>query len=684
MQSWIAKQAPGEQARGVPHRWRLAAAGLALAATLVLAGVAQAQDKYPGGWVLMPVGSSPVVLLSTTADATIYEQAPEVFTDVQAVYRVHNNDKRQPQKLTVAFPGYAVEGPAPQGVTLTAAGHEVTLRKAETQWWLADVTLQPDERLSLTLKYTAPLGNGPFVQFRYPLDLIAKTWVGNLESARFTLAFSEPPNPQSWIRLTPDNYDLTAEAITWSFDAVDPKEPIDYIFLRPSLWERLRKARQTAVAPDAQAPAAVALGDIYVELASAGDSAIFDRYFPLAVAAYNQAQAKAPADASAYLALAKLYRLRAERSTPPDPSYLGLATTQLANALENGVQDPAIAESVVKDFTTLMEAARQDGDFDTANTYLRRLDMLASHLPSLLDNASLVNERRRLAIDWAGQVLAEQGPAPARAVLGESLGAGIAQPPGARFAHISGIQVKTDTQLGRRRLEITVAPREGGESLVQSLHDAFAASGAGAVTLTSTQPPVIQVDLNFGDAGELRDRQERLAAALTDEPEWAGLKAMLELDRLQWRRTDEGWRVVDSWNEEISLVQAAASLEDQAQALDRAAAGMDVTDSLNALLADLWRAEAQTWRRLAENTRSQYTLTMQPEPGAPIVRSWAIAGGAATTMTGAATQYRPFPYVWGVAGVYALFILVTGSLWWRRRRKTAKRPAPRSTPAGRR
>ncbi len=664
-----------------PHRWKFVLVGTVLAMWWSLAGVANGQEGYPGGYVLVPVGRTPIVLLSTTADVTIYEQTPQVFIDVQAVYRLHNRDKRQAQKLTVAFPGYAVDGPAPQGVTLTASGREVAFREADTQWWLADVTLQPDERASLVLKYTDPLGEGPLVSFRYPLDVVSKAWPGNLESARFTLAFNEPPNPQSWIKLTPDNYSLTAESINWSFDAVDPQAPIDYMFLRPSLWERLRKARQAAVAPDAPAAAGVALGDVYVELASAGDDAIFDRYFPLAVAAYNQAQAKTPTDPAAYLALARLFRQRAGRATPPDPSYLALATNQLATALENGVQDPGITETVVKDYSDLIEAARQEGDFDAANTYLRRLDALASRVPAVLDNAVLIDERRRLAIDWAREVLADQGPAPARAVLEEGLGPGIAQPPNAQFAHLNGLQVKTDTQLGHRRIEITAAPREGGESLVQDLQNALTAAGAGTVTLASTQPPVIQVDLSFGDAGELRQRQQRLADSLTDEPEWAALKAMLEPERLEWRRNDVRWRSQDSWNEQVSLVDTAAVLGLQAQALDQAASNLDTADDLNALLADLWRAEAETWRRLGENNRTRFTLTLQPQPGAPIVRTWSIAVGESTTMTGTATQYRLFPYVWGVVAVYALFIMVTGLLWWRRRRAVLKRPPARTRPA---
>ena len=261
------------------------------------AAAAQAPDNYPGGFSLMPIDPGQVRLLSMTVDASIHEDGSQVFVDVQAAFRVHNQNRGERQTLTVAFPGYAVDGPQPEQVSLTVAGREVAYSAAATQWWVADIPLQADERLSLVLSYSVPLGSGPFVHWRYPLDLVSQEWPGVLESARVTLGFSEPPNPQSWLQLTPETYKLTAESITWSYDTTDPTEPIDYVFMRPSLWTQLRDARKAMIAPatGGSQASAIALGDVYTTLASsAGDPAIFQRYFPLAVVAIARRKALTP------------------------------------------------------------------------------------------------------------------------------------------------------------------------------------------------------------------------------------------------------------------------------------------------------------------------------------------------------------------------------------------------------
>ncbi|MCW5859736.1 MAG: hypothetical protein KIS63_15665, partial [Caldilineales bacterium] len=358
-----------------------------------LAPVAQAQEGYPGGYTLMPLEPGPVQLLSLMVDASIRDDGAQAVVDVQVVYRLHNTDKNQPRPLRVAFPGYAVEGPPPESFSLQAAGRDIALRQGQQQWWVAEVTLAADERLNLNLTYSTPLGAGPFVRFRYPLDLTARLWPGRLESARFTLGFTQPPNPQSWLQLTPETYKQTAESITWSYDTVDPDAPIDYWLMRPAIWEQLRAARQAAVA-SASAAAQFDLGAVYTQLATgAGEVAVFDRYFPLAVAAYHRAQELAPAEPAAYLALAELYRLRAARSDPPDPTFGALATAQLAAALENGVQDPSLAGQVAAEYADLIASARQRGDFAAAGAYLSRLEALASRSQAPLETEAIAAER---------------------------------------------------------------------------------------------------------------------------------------------------------------------------------------------------------------------------------------------------------------------------------------------------
>lgn len=655
-----------------------------LAVLLIWSGSVVAQEGYPGGYTLMPLDPGPVRLLSLMVDASIHDDGAQAVADVQAVYRLHNTDKNQPRVLRVAFPGYAVDGPPPESFALQAGGRDIALTRGQQQWWVADVPMGADERVNLTLNYSAPLGDTPFVRFRYPLDLTATLWPGRLESVRFTLSFAEPPNPQSWLQLTPETYKQTAESLTWSYDMVDPDTPIDYRLMRPALWQQLRAARQAAVASVEQpsepslalSAAQVELGNIYTRLAaSAADDAVFDRYFPLAVAAYHQAQTLAPSDPAAYLALADLYRQRAARSDPPDPAYSSLATELLATALENGVKDQALAQQVVAQYGDLIAAARQNGDFAAAGAYLARLEALAGRSQLPMETGVVSAERRRLAVDWAAAVLRQQGPAAARSVLADAIGAESTAALGLPFARVQSLQAAVSTQPGVRRMELAITPRPEGEALMQRLYNALTATGVATVTLTSTQPPVLRIDIPFADGEELGSRQQTLASAIDpSDPEWAGLRALLRPQELSWARIDDRWRLRDVYEETVSLAGAREVYEGQAQVLEAAAASVDPAHPLAAALPDLLRAEAEIWRTLGDNQGARFVLTVYPQPGAALERTWSIGGalsadgGDAVLMSGQAAQYRLERFAWAAAGVWLAALALAAVAWWGFRR----------------
>jgi hypothetical protein len=637
---------------------------------------AQEQVQYPGGYTLMPLDPGPVRLLSMTVDGNIRDDGEQAIAEVQVVFRVHNQDKKNNRTLTVAIPGYPAPKPLPKQLSFTTGGDEIPMRRGNQQWWLADIKLKPNQRRNLVLTYSASLGSAPFVRFSYPMELTAQVWPDRLNSARVTLTFSDPPNPQSWLKLTPEDYKLTAESIAWSYDTEDPKEPIDFVLMRPALWNRLHNARQAAVTANAPASAYMTLGDIYKELATtAGDRAIFERYFPLAVAAYSQAKITAPADPAPYLLLSRLYRTRAELDQPPDSTYVSLAVNELANALEHGVQDPEIVETVSQSFATLVARARLQGDFDTANSYLQRLDELAEASQVSLESDTIKEERRRLAIDWVTTVLQDQGPGPARAVFEEHFGQASSRPANARFARLNSLHIDTETESGKRVVTIEAAPRAEGEALVQTLYDALANTGVADVELYDEQPLSIRIDLPFEDANHLLDKQQTLAAAIPPEPEWTSLSNVLLPQSLTWTRTDEGWRTIENYEEHVSLIAALAEPGVQALALSQAASALDATNPLDGLRAQLWQAEADVWRRLAGNSGAHYALTLDPVPGPPVTQNWALEPGDQIVMAGSATRYQVMPYVLLGVAIYFAFIIITYALWrWGARPQSAQRP----------
>lgn len=641
---------------------------LLIALTWGPAGLVAAADAYPGGYTLMPLEPGPVRLLALMVDVTLSDDGRQAWADVQSVYKVHNTDKARPATLRVAFPGYAVEGIPAVPAELTAAGREVVIQPGRSQWWVGEIALAADERVNLVLTYRAPLGEGPFLHFRYPLDLAAQLWPGRLESARLTLAFAEPPNPQSWLRLTPPTYKLSAEAITWSYDAQDPDAPVDYVPMRPTVWAELRAARRAAAAAEASASAYKTLGDVYTRLAMAATPAGLEspltRYLPLAVAAYRQAITLAPTDPVAYTALSDLYRYRASRSESLDPTYLALATDVLALALENGVHDPIIAAAVERDLAALIEQARHRREFALADAYLARLDRLAAVGALPAQSASLAATRARLVGDWAAAVLQSEGPAAARALIEQKLPTVSVRPPSGGFARLSSLHLEITTRPGLRQMRLFLVPRRDGEALIQTLFDRLRTMEG--VTVPPTQPPTLVIELPFADATELDRRQRALAASLPAEPEWTVLAALWQPSALRWEEEDGFWRSRTRFRETVDLRPSLGIWEQQALVLENAAR-QPAADSLESLLRELWRHEAEQWRQLIANTDVQYTLVLDPEPGAPPVRSWTLRPGDALTMTGEATRYSLRRLAWIVGAAYFAFVLLTAIVWWHRR-----------------
>ncbi len=668
---------------GRTQRWLVLCGILATLFVGMQAVLAQEETEYPGGYTLLPLDPGPIRLLSMTVDISMRDDGDQAIAEVQAVFRVHNTDKANERTLTVAIPGYPAPKPAPSQLRFTVGGQDIATTPGFTQWWVADIDFKPDQRRNLVLTYSAPLGKGPFVSFSYPTDLTARLWPGALQSARVTLSFAEPPNPQSWLKLTPENYSLTAEAVTWSYDAVDPKNPIEYVFMRPTLWDELRAARQAAVAPGMTMQEHIALGDAYASLAyESSDAAIFDTYFPLAVAAYSQAQTINPDDSVSYLALSRLYRARAEQTQPANSAYVALSVNQLADALERGAQDSEIVEQVTDDFANLIARARLQGDFDTANSYFERLDDLAERSQIALETNIIAEERERLAIDWATTILRDEGAGPARVVVEQKFGVQAANPPGARFARLNSVFVNTETKPNLRTIFIEAATRVDSLTMVEELYQALEATGAANVTLASEQQPAfIIIDIPFGDGDELLNRQQTLAAAIPRHPEWTLLANVLSPQSLSWSQVEERWRTSDMYEENVSLVAAVAALGVQAQALDETASALDPSDPLDALRADIWRAEADVWRRLADNNRALFTLTLYPNPGAPTVQTWSLDPGEFAQMSGTAHRYKILPFVLVAVAVYALFVLIT-LLMWMASRRTKTASADKATKRG--
>ena len=652
-----------------------------LLAMIFVTSSSQAQSDYPGGYTVMPIDANQIVLLSMTVDVSFQDDGDTTFANVLVNYRLHNRDKAHSQKVQVAVPGYPAPKPPPTEISLLLNGKELNKKPGNTQWWVTTVALKPDTRANLVMSYRAPLGNESVVHFRYPLALTSVYWPGTLESARFSITFATPPNPQSWIALKPEGYDLTAEAITWSYDVTDPAEDIDYLFIRPSLWQKIQDARHAA-AVEKSAASYTALAAIYAQLAaSTKDPAIFERYYPLAVASYAQAQNIDPNDASSYVALAQLYQLQANLSPGDAASYISLALSELAEALKHGAGDETIRHEVEQGFLTLIDRARARGDYDAANTYFQRLDDLAQQIPGLVAPDVLQAERNNLALDWATQVLNDQGPAPAREVLSQLFDDKNLSPGGQdAFSRINSLYLDVHTEPHLRTIEINAAVR-GDTPILSQLAQLLANTQAANVSIKADDASMVHLEIPFSDANDLRTRLDVLARAVPAEPEWAMIRAAFQPTTLKWEQNTERWHTVETFEEHVTLVPVSVELGGQAVQLEQAADSLDQSDPLNVLLAKIWRQEASLWRKLGDNSNARYTLTLYPNPGAPQVQSWILLSGEERTMLGKATEYQLGTLFAVVLAAYLLFVLVSWLLLKRPRLSLKKRPQKKAPPA---
>jgi len=320
---------------------------------------------------------------------------------------------------------------------------------------------------------------------------------------------------------------------------------------------------------------------------------------------------------------------------------------------------------------SLMRDIRRRGKNKVAaqNCRKRKLDVIVTLEDTMSEmqraRDKLAEERRQLAIDWATTVLQDQGPGPAREGFEQSFGAGSSVPPTARFARLNSLHSNIETELGNRTITIEAAPRAGGVEMIRQLSEALQNVGVADVSFLDDQPAMIVIDLSFDSDDDLLEKQRALAAAVPPEPEWTLLSAVLLPQSLTWDREEERWVTTDTYSENVSLVASVADIGVEALALEQAANSLDLADPLNTLRATIWRAEADVWRRLAENNGARFTLIMDPSPGPPVAQTWSLDPGEQVLMTGSARQYHILPVILAAVGVYIAIVLISFLVWWR-------------------
>lgn len=635
----------------------LTAFALLLVMTPVRAALAQ---ESPGAPVLLtPVATTSAVLQTHTTDIQLEQAGASVVGTAQTLYRLRN-EGASPVSVTLRATSSTSLGtvPLPADLRITAGGSAVALEQGEGGPQVT-VSVPAGGRLDVRLSYTYNLGDASVIVARYPAGTLGN-WA---RSTSFRLAFLVPPSipEQAWLSITPEGWrygptesaDLTS--IRWLMEGNLPAA-FAFTFVNPALAQQELQLRTAASAGGVAEK--TALGNHYAELAEgAQDAATRERYYGQAMAAYSDAVAQGTAGgalsgdlARAYIGQARLFRQRIVASGGVSAEHARLlvdAGMKALSALPVDAPQRAEVEQWLSDGLALVLAdARARRDWAGALNTLAQMEANASTntAGTAFSVEAIAEERRRILFEQSLQLLEEGDRDAAIAVSGEGIVGPELQPPAEAQSLFASWQNTVTVSANGTTLEVAGLPAPGkyeaALAAAQSLADAWSESAGrtvGSVLLESpdandgSEPVRFSIRLPAGATGlalanstPLRSDWALLRVLLTQlAPEVSGDSSFLRRNLLlklplDLRTAGEQW------------LRLATDLEAQASALDTQGSPSDRSTSAAlevALKARVqaanYRAEANNWRSLVEN--SQVVTLLEGPRGAPSdARAWQV------------------------------------------------------------
>ncbi len=603
-------------------------------------------------------------------DATIQQEGERTWAAVQSWFRLQN-----PLTGTLAL-DTIVQGidttPAASAVTLTVdSAPQLLLPLNGTNHWRWQTALPGSGRLEPLLAYRVPLGDGALARFRYdPVN----GWGRAPGSLRVTVRFPDRVAADQLILVQPAGYTFDGNQLTWSYEGRAQPGAIDLLMLAPAAWRNLQTAQAAAASPSATAADYLTLGRWYHLLARADvgeGAALFDRYYPQAMAALTQAHNLAPDDPAPLRLLADLYLQQAARDT----TYRSLAAAVLAEARALGDDSPELQASLARLYLDLAHTAQADGSWRAAAQYLEDLARLdASAIPPDLQ-AEQQSRAQAVALAQAQEALARGDMAGARQILESTWGANALAVAGAPMASFLSQQAAVSLSNSQHVIDMTLAPRAAARdmaraTLQRAVADARTIPGVTAVLDERADLFQFGVTIPFSGAVELRDKRRHLADLIAAEPDLALLHALLGAHAVDVTRTPETLWQVQYLTDTLDLPAAFQAWTGHAaryqQAIDEL--GRTPPDDPAAALAPvqraLWKAEAAAWQDLAANSEVRYRAALTRTTGPQLEQTW--VGGLAEPLS---IQLRASDWrievVLAAGAVLMLLVMMVAWLFWR-------------------
>ncbi len=596
-------------------------------------------------------------------DVTISPADTGVALEVRTRTRLRNPEKKTTLERRVTFPGLPVSN-------VRIGSQNSGLHRAEgDDPWLLTMAPEGDAIIEATQYLAAP---GPLVQLELDWGALAP-WGSPLGSVRLTLHFSGGVDSEQLLSVDPAPTQSDTLQLTWSHEKLRPAGKVQVLFIAPSFWRALQKARGAAAQPGAGA-------DAFLALAAAARPLITAEGMPQAMAqaldaeclaALRQAVAAAPDQARPHAELGAYLRTHAAGR----PAALAEAVSELKAAFDLAPNDARIREQLLGTLEEHIAACRKAGD---------RRGLLAAL--DVAESLGTGNSPERAAgyTDLAVSLIDEGRLDEAEAAIVTGFGQAALH----RYAFLrprfTSVTAEVETRGGRRTVHstLTVAPgmeeeaRREAAALVDALHRAGIAEAA-----WSSDGAHITIDLGvpFEDSASLRSATLSIARSLPADADPALVfvtaaagPGNISYDYTMGRRAD-----YLSYAESVDLTPAQERLERLLERLqvERAEAEAQTEDPIESArrrwALSLVKAYERGWQSLVRGSRATFRLLPPEDIIAP---QWAIAWGEERTLgwsTSIPRSERLLPYVAVLTG--ALLALVSGLAIWRGRRHVRRR-----------
>ncbi len=526
-------------------------------------------------------------------------------------------------------PGYTVDakwrfaapagGSAAANIVLPIWAKTVQIDRHFASAWndsTRELTLRSAQRVWLTAHQQEALPKQPIQKWKISFDQLA-SWPSPFRSARLTLHFPQTVTDDIFLRIRPGGYQFTGKALYWLYEDQRPPNGFDIVLIRPSFWLRLQKEREAAATEDMEAVNRLGKDAAMLALSPNLPGVYFDRYFQEALAAFLKVTEQQPQNSAAWLQLARLYQAEGQHYSSQWQSDLALSAEALRKGWLAGQQDAQMQNQLIATYKKLIQQSQDNGDFSGALLLLDQLTQLAQEHP--LGNAPDLHQwQQDIVVAWLKQRLQTGDFVTARQIIQRYWGASWQRRLTMSAPRFQSMYIRVYTKLfWSRTIQVEVVPYPAmDDQWIQAWQQDIA-------SLRSQAPNDVRSNIEGGiayltitlpaqDATTLRQAEQALGGALSQDTAWLPLRSVLLADTVQWEKEPSLLRWRWHYQERVPLAGAFQAMNTAtASALDSAPFLSDPSLSVeeHQLLQEAYGKEAAVaWRTLMKNVQLDYTL----------------------------------------------------------------------------